>query len=70
VSSVKSQPTFRRNMSPPSSGYCLAYSSTLKMGAKCSSEKFVDSNKSVYFYYITSKDLEYFKFSIIYSVGV
>jgi hypothetical protein len=54
--SVKSQPTFRRNMSPPSFRVCLppaftpvscsAYSSILKMEATCSSEKSVDFQRT------------------------
>jgi hypothetical protein len=49
---VESQPTFRRNISPPSSGSkntlgsCSEYFSALKMKAICSSEKSVDFQRT------------------------
>jgi hypothetical protein len=70
--SVESQPTFRRNISPPSSrwknkpikkqtawkqvanffhaGFCSGYSSTQKMEAICSSERYVDFQRTTLHY--------------------
>jgi hypothetical protein len=44
--SVEYHPTFRRNVSPPSSGSCLDYSSTLNLEATCSSETSVDLQRT------------------------
>jgi hypothetical protein len=45
VKSVKSQPIFRKNMSPPSSG--LAYSEILEVDATCSFQTPVDFQRTI-----------------------
>jgi hypothetical protein len=65
VKSVESQPKFQRNMSPPSSELCLpptftlvsclAYSSTLKMEAICSSETSNDFQRTTRRYILERK---------------